>query len=212
LNNQIKVIDDFLDPTIFSALGSALMTSPIYTPEASMVNAAEEDDGSATQFGEPIIAGKLKREMQFVAMPFLHLAVQNRTLTNHMWQDLDYEWNVLKNALQADRFWKVKANAHACEDDHYTSTYHIDLTNFDGSPFLPEKAKRFYTAILYINTNNGGTRFKECQTFIQSKANRVVIFPVNLYHATVWHTDAKLRFVLNINYEIKPESDTEESN
>ena len=212
MNNQIKVIDDFLDPNIFAALGSALMTSPIYGPSAAMVSSRDEDDGSASQFGEPLIAGKLKRDMQFVTLPYIRTGLDRSITTNDTWADLNYEFNVLKNALQADRFWRIKANAHACEDDHYTSRYHVDMTNFDGSLYLPEKAKRFYTAILYINTNNGGTRFKECQTFIQSKANRVVIFPLNLYHATVWHTDAKLRFVLNINYEIKPESDTEESN
>ena len=202
MNDQIKVIDNFLKPEVFSILGSALMSGSIYQPMASMVDMSE-DDGSATQFGEPIIPGKLKRELQFVTTPFYRVPMQNAVITDNTWEDLNSEWMSLKEALQADRFWRIKINVHGVEDDHYTSAYHRDLSNFDGSPFLPEKAQRFYTAILYLNTNNGGTRFEECQTFIQSRANRVIIFPVNLSHAKVWQTDAKLRFVLNINYEVK---------
>mgnify|MGYP003146748434 CR=1 FL=1 len=211
MNNQIKVIDDFLKDDVFGPLAVTLMNSPIYCPNASMVR-PDEDDGSATQFGEPLIPGKLKRNMQFVTCPFYRIPVENRIITDNTWEDLYHEWIKLKNALHADRFWRIKANVHACEDENFTGTYHIDQLNSDGSPYLPEKAKRFYTAILYLNTNNGGTRFEECQTFVQSRANRIVIFPVYLKHAKVWQTDAKLRYVLNINYEIKPESDTKESN
>jgi len=56
------------------------------------------------------------------------------------------------------------------------------------------------TAVFYLNTNNGGTKFKGGE-FIQSRANRVVIFPEPTLHAGVWCTDTKLRYVLNLNYE-----------
>ena len=55
-------------------------------------------------------------------------------------------------------------------------------------------------AILYLNTNNGGTKFED-GTFVKSKANRVAIFPQHIKHAGVWCTDRKLRYVLNLNYE-----------
>tara|TARA_R100000231_G_scaffold109466_1_gene81003 strand:+ start:397 stop:1032 length:636 start_codon:yes stop_codon:yes gene_type:complete len=210
LNNQIKVIDHFLEPEVFGPLASSLMMSSTYQPNAFMVDQSE-DDGSVIQYGEPIIPGKIRRQFQFVTSPFFRIPMQNAVITNTAWDELNTQWMQLKEALQADRFWRIKVNAHGFEDENYTGTYHRDLAAFDGSPYLPEKAKRFYTAILYLNTNNGGTRFEECQTFIQSRANRVIIFPVNLAHAKVWQTDAKLRFVLNINYEIKLESDTEEN-
>ena len=57
-------------------------------------------------------------------------------------------------------------------------------------------------SILYLNSNNGGTQFKD-DKFVQSKKNRLVTFPTDTYHAAVSSTDAKLRFVLNMNYETK---------
>ena len=45
--------------------------------------------------------------------------------------------------------------------------YHIDMENVT-------------TAIFYLNTNNGGTKFK---TFIKSRANRIVFFNSDHPHA-----------------------------
>ena len=55
------------------------------------------------------------------------------------------------------------------------------------------------TAILYINTNNGWTRFKKGAR-VKSIANRIVIFDSNLEHSGVTCTDEKRRVVMNFNY------------
>ena len=56
------------------------------------------------------------------------------------------------------------------------------------------------TAILYINSNNGGTEFKD-GTFIESKENRFVSFPSNLLHTGTTNTCKQpYRIVLNLNY------------
>jgi hypothetical protein len=55
------------------------------------------------------------------------------------------------------------------------------------------------TAIYYINTNNGYTYF-ENGDIVNSKFNRIVIFPSNLKHSGTTCTDEKYRCVINLNY------------
>ena len=56
----------------------------------------------------------------------------------------------------------------------------------------------YSTAIFYLNTNNGGTRFEN--DFVQSVANRLVLFDGPLLHETVVQTDSNVRMLYNINY------------
>ena len=56
------------------------------------------------------------------------------------------------------------------------------------------------TAILYINTNNGYTKFKKGGK-VKSVANRMLIFDSQLEHAGVTCTDALRRVVVNFNYD-----------
>jgi len=55
------------------------------------------------------------------------------------------------------------------------------------------------TAILYLNSNNGKTVFKNGEE-IESIENRIVVFPSNLEHTGTTHTDTHYRMVLNLNY------------
>ena len=64
--------------------------------------------------------------------------------------------------------------------------YHIDTLN-----------KK--TAILYVNTNNGGTKFKNGK-FVKSLENRVVVFDSNMEHTGVTCTNQQRRIVVNFNY------------
>jgi hypothetical protein len=58
-----------------------------------------------------------------------------------------------------------------------------------------------YTAIFYLNTNNGATILDEKkQIEINSIENRILIFDANINHAVKVQTDEKRRIVLNINY------------
>ena len=55
------------------------------------------------------------------------------------------------------------------------------------------------TAIYYINTNNGYTKFADGKK-IESIANRLIEFDSNMSHAGSTCTDQKCRIVININY------------
>lgn len=58
------------------------------------------------------------------------------------------------------------------------------------------------TAILYLNNCNGGTELKVNDEikFIQSKENRIVIFPSQIDHRACTSTDSDLRYIINFNY------------
>jgi hypothetical protein len=55
------------------------------------------------------------------------------------------------------------------------------------------------TSIIYLNTNNGKTIFKNGKE-IESVANRLVEFESSLEHTATTHTDTSYRLVLNLNY------------
>ena len=62
-----------------------------------------------------------------------------------------------------------------------------------------EKQKQWTTSILYVNTNNGYTKFED-GTIVESVANRLVSFPSNMKHTGTSCTDEKTRVVINFNY------------
>ena len=60
-----------------------------------------------------------------------------------------------------------------------------------------------YTGIFYLNTNNGYTTFLDGFN-VGSVANRLVIFPGNLYHSAVSCTDIQQRYQINVNFISSP--------
>ena len=56
------------------------------------------------------------------------------------------------------------------------------------------------TAILYLNTCNGYTEFKDKSKKIKSEENKIVIFDTKNTHRLVNQTDSKRRIVINFNY------------
>ena len=69
----------------------------------------------------------------------------------------------------------------------------------DMKDFTPEQAKHWTTSILYINSNNGYTKFETGASF-ESIGNRLVTFPANLKHTGSSCSDEKVKIVINFNY------------
>ena len=89
---------------------------------------------------------------------------------------------------------RIKANLLLRTSNIIENTFHLD-TEFKN----PEKTKFFETAVYYINTNNGYTKFED-GTKVESVANRMVTFPANIKHTGTSCTDEKRRIVINFNY------------
>ena len=84
---------------------------------------------------------------------------------------------------------RIKANLTQGTIFHRKTRYHID-------------SEDMITAILYMNTCNGYTRFKKGKN-VKSVANRVVIFDSNLQHSGVTSTNSQRRVIINFNFARK---------
>ena len=94
------------------------------------------------------------------------------------------------NKLNVKKLIRIKANLRPQTLFHRSGGYHIDTENVT-------------TAILYLNTCNGGTIVIDPpkERFIESEANKIIIFPCEYLHRGVMQTDTIRRAVININYE-----------
>ena len=97
--------------------------------------------------------------------------------------------NPLFNKLQAKYILRVKANLRPRTTQGVLSPFHTDMD-------LNQQ-----TAIFYLNTNNGYTKFQD-DTFddVPSVANRLLTFYGGLKHCGSSCTDQNTRVLLNINY------------
>ena len=90
--------------------------------------------------------------------------------------------------------WRIKANLLTKTPNIVENTFHVDNGDLKG-----KKLKQWTTAIFYVNTNNGYTKFED-GTIVESVANRLVSFPANMKHTGTSCTDEKTRVVINFNY------------
>jgi len=95
----------------------------------------------------------------------------------------------LFNKLQPKYILRVKANCRPRTTNAVLSDYHTDMD-------LHQQ-----TAIFYLNTNNGYTKFQDNSLEdVPSVANRLLTFYGGLKHCGASCTDQNTRIVLNINY------------
>ena len=121
-----------------------------------------------------------KHQLQFVHT--FHEVSQILT-TPEYWQMLFPIFEV----LQPHTFIRVKANNIPSKEKIITHGMHTDT----GIPLS-------YTAIYYVNTNNGFTEFEDDK--IDSVANSMVVFPSYMKHTGSTCTDARSRINININF------------
>ncbi|NBP03217.1 MAG: hypothetical protein EBU90_24590 [Proteobacteria bacterium] len=96
------------------------------------------------------------------------------------------------NSIKPNSLIRIKANLLTKTENHIEHGFHIDI------PYLKEEYNS-KTAILYMNTNNGYTKFED-GTKVDSVENRLVVFDSRLKHTGTTCTDQKKRVVINFNY------------
>lgn len=114
---------------------------------------------------------------------FVHEFFFNNMVSSPFYQDL---FPLIKK-VNPIAVAKVKANLLPKTETIKEFDYHTDCSQL------------CITAIYYINTNNGYTKF-EIGEKVESVANRFVMFPSFLKHAGTTCTDAHDRVVINLNY------------
>jgi hypothetical protein len=89
---------------------------------------------------------------------------------------------------------RIKANLLTRTPNIVVNTLHQDMVG------MSNRIKgQWTTSILYLNTNNGYTEFKDGTT-VESVANRLVTFPADTWHRGTSCTDQNIRVVINFNY------------
>ena len=94
----------------------------------------------------------------------------------------------LLDKLKANYILRIKANCRPRTSKLVLSDYHTDMN-------LNQQ-----TAIYYLNTNNGYTKFLDDSKIVNSVANRLLTFDGSLKHCGASCTDDNTRILLNINY------------
>lgn len=127
-------------------------------------------------------------------------SVNNDFMFTHMfhnWQDgvcSDYFDDLLPllNTINPKIILRVKANLRPYGKTIHESLYHVDYEQC-------ESLKNVKTAIYYVNTCNGYTKFED-GTKEYSEKGKVIMFDQGIKHAGTNTTNEKRRMVININY------------
>ena len=98
--------------------------------------------------------------------------------------------NVL-NEIKPKEIYRIKANLLTKTSEIEVNSFHNDIDDLGILPWT--------TSILYMNTNNGYTEFQN-GAIVESKENRMVVFPAEMKHRGTSCTDKKVRVVINFNY------------
>ena len=171
---MITVIDDFL-PYIESEILSRALTNPQVTWVGS--NAVYDDDP---------ISPKCDPKYNF---QLCHVFLESKSqmmINKNTFHLLD----ALVKKINATEWVRIKLNLNPCNSQIIEHGFHIDHTSpRDDS----------WTAIYYVNSNNGYTLFKD-GTKVESIRNRFVVFPSKLQHSGTTCTDVYARLVLNLNF------------
>lgn len=114
---------------------------------------------------------------------FAHILYQNRA-ENSCYSHL---LNPLYDVLKIDCLVKAKINFNPRTETIIEHGMHCDY------PF------ECLTAVYYLNTNNGYTRFESGER-VESLENRIVIFDSQTRHTGTTCTNAQGRYVLNLNF------------
>ena len=183
MNKMIKVIDDFLPKENFDELKTYLFSKKL--PWRYVDKVTSEDDSI--------------NDFQFVHHVYGYSGVMNQICFNILEPCL--------NKLNADYTYRIKCNLGTrTEKTQKRGGFHIDLPH----DISHKDVDKHRTSVYYINTNDGGTLFKESGKFVNSVANRMVVFDSQLSHVGMTCTNKKRRIVINFNYKIK-EADEEKA-
>ena len=116
---------------------------------------------------------------------FAHTFFANGKLNSHYFSLLE----PILEKLNIDQLLKAKINLTQKNNIIYEHGFHTDIKEPD-----------VLTAVFYLNTNNGYTKFIDGK-IVNSVANRVIIFDSLLEHTGTTCTDEDYRLVLNLNYK-----------
>jgi|TARA_B100000073_G_C23714899_1_gene565586 hypothetical protein len=192
MSNSPKIIENFLPDAMFANFAYRVIDRPHFSV-ADYTADIRESDGSIETLGRELNPNVNFNEC--MAQSIIYRRRNDQITFLDFYIEADPVIQKIHNLLNIKKLWMMRVNCTFGTKEPHQGAFHRDMvgTYFD---------KHGKIAILYLNSNNGGTQFKDGE-FIKSEANRCVVAPSSAEHAGVWATDSKCRFVLNLNYEEK---------
>ena len=166
---DLQVIDNFLESYYFNIIRDTLLYN--------------------NQFGWYWNEGVTYDDYEEEFSQFIHLFYDPDVEVNSQWLGI---FEVMQSKLQVQEWRRIKANLNTRTIFKRFHGWHSDFPATQGY-------KAAKTAILYLNTNNGYTKFKKGGK-VKCVENRLVIFNSHEYHSGVTCTDQKRKVVVNFNY------------
>ena len=180
----MKIVDDFLEQNDFDFLqnqmiGQEMVDFPWFYTENIEITEEEKN-----------------------TFQFTHMFFYANKPTSHFFGEFE---SIFEKVYNQGILARIKANLLTRTPKIIENTFHTDFdiigaTEYSHTP-LSDNVKQISTSILYVNTNNGYTKFED-GTKVESVANRLVTFPANMKHKGTSCTDEKVRVVINFNYII----------
>lgn len=119
---------------------------------------------------------------------FFHRIFNNNRIIDHYLYN-EHMLHIL-DCLNCNALINIKANMYINVNNRFTSYWHTD-----------HGIKNAFTAIFYMNNNNGYTLLDEDKKIkIDSVENRMVIFNSFIKHCAIRQTDEDRRVIINFNY------------
>ena len=180
----MKVVDDFLKQNDFDFLQSQMIGQDLIEFPWFYSDSIDHVDEEGNKF------------------QFTHAFYDFNRPTSHFFEKFESIFEKIYNQGRETILIRVKANLLTKTSKIVENTFHTDFDVIWRSryPTKPsDNVKQITTSILYVNTNNGYTKFED-GTIIESVANRLITFPSNMKHTGTSCTDENVRVIINFNY------------
>lgn len=169
---EIKIIEKWLPESYFNEIKYSIFSSE-FNWNFNEISVYPSDK----EFNDP-------HEYQFT-----HTLYANSKPRSDMYE----LFSQLFSRLGASILLKAKLNLNPSTCNIREKSYHMDIPN------LITQDIPYQTGILYLNTNNGYTKFKTGEV-ISSIENRFISFDGHVPHCGSSCSDQKCRVVLNLNW------------
>jgi|9_EtaG_2_1085328.scaffolds.fasta_scaffold57408_2 hypothetical protein len=192
MSSSPKIIENFLPDILFESFAYSCINRPHFSV-ADYAAYPWEADGSISNLGRHLNPDPNQNLNECMAQTVIYRRRADQITITDFYIESEIVINEIRKLLNIKKLWMMRANCTFGTKEPHQGAFHKDK----DSAYFDKHGK---IAILYLNSNNGGTQFKDGE-FIKSEANRCVIAPATAEHAGVWSTDSKCRLVLNLNYE-----------
>jgi hypothetical protein len=195
--NDITIVDNFLEDDSYQKIYSLVTSGPFTWIRGSVLMKKTEDIN-------PDFCYYQDEEMYNVQMMHViyrnldpyskekSLIVAGKNKSINLITETEYMrvFVPLLSKIKPEILTRMKVNMTFNWGKQIFSGYHIDESKYVDNGMV---------GIYYLNTNNGYTQFENGQ-IVNSVANRMLFFPMNMYHSCVTATDVSNRFVINMNW------------